>query len=88
MIDNTNRMEVALEAVKRIYIARMMMRMVCHSTGCSGCPFHNPNLPSGTRCFYARVDGIMERFPQFDDMLFELNNQPKHSKPIKEAGND
>jgi len=85
MIDQSNRMEVVRESVKHIYIATMTMHMVCHSTSCGGCPFYNANLQAGARCFYACVDDIMGRFPKLDDMLFGLNNQPKHSRQIEEA---
>lgn len=84
MIDNTNRMEVAREAVRHIYIARIMMCMVCHSTGCSKCPFHNADgLVGANSCFYAFLDDIKARFLKLEDMLIEMNDQPKHSKPIR-----
>lgn len=89
MINDTNRMKVAREAVKHIYIARMMMRMVCHSTGCSKCPFHNDDgLFGANACFYAFLDDIKAKFHKLEDMLITMNDQPKHAKPIKEAGND
>ena len=88
MIDNTSRMEVTRKAIKHIYMARIMMRMVCHSTGCSRCPFHNADAQARHSCFYSQLEDVRSEFPTLTDMLFALDDEPKHSKPIKEAVND
>lgn len=87
MIDDTNRMEVTRKAIKHIYMARIMMRMVCHITGCSRCPFHNADAHGARSCFYAQVEDVRAGFPELADMLFALDGEPKHSKPIEEINN-
>lgn len=87
MIDGANRMEVTRKAIKHIYMAEIMMRMVCHSTGCSRCPFYNANAQGAHSCFYAQFEDVRATFPTLADMLIVLDDEPKHSKPIAEMNN-
>lgn len=75
--------QMAINAVKYIRMAETIMMTTCGSTFCGACPFKKK--PQG--CIVADMEDVLNQSTSLRRMFYELDQQPKHSKRIKEDSN-
>lgn len=72
--------QMAINAIKHIHMAQIIMHTTCDTTLCGTCPFKK--RPQG--CIVADMEDVLNQSTSLQMMFYEHDREPKHSKPIKE----